>query len=418
MRGHMPLVMLVLLAGLPVGAQPVSVQPLVETRPVVRGGNASQDVALWPNSGNPGQSLLFVADSAVGLISFRLDGSELQALLSDGVAFGVDVHEGFALPGGTAPLVVVANGTLQALTAYVVDPLSLQLRRVDTGTLRVTNFEPRSVTLYRSPTSGTLYAFMANTSGTMQQLELRPNMDGGVDGVPVRDFPVGGAIAGAVADDQQGFLFVAQENSGIWRYSAEPDAGTVGTSVAAATSPLTTPLGGLSLYSLPGKQGYLLAASAGGDQVVVFDRQPPHATVGTFIVVQDGGIDPVTGSTTVEATSLPLGPSFPAGLVAVHDAINEPMQNDKLVSWAVLANAFTPPLQGASDGGSDGGTADAGTDGGTDGGTGGVVTGPGPSFPSEDSEDSGCSCAAASVPGTLLFVLVAGFALRRRRRSS
>ncbi|MFL5344179.1 MAG: myxosortase-dependent phytase-like phosphatase [Hyalangium sp.] len=418
MRIPTALAVLVVLAGLPVAAQPVNVGPVAETQPVVRGGNAAQDVALWTNSGTPGQSLVIVADSAVGLITFRLDGSEWQALLSDGVAYGVDVHDGFSLPGGTAPLVVVANGTLQALTAYVVDPISLQLRRVDTGTLIVPSFAPRTVTLYRSAATGTFYAFISNTSGTMQQLELRPSGDGGVDAVPVRSFDVGGAIAGAVADDQQGFLFVAQQNQGIWRYSAEPDAGTARTGVATATSPLTAPLGGLGLYALPNAKGYLLAASAGGDQVLVYDRQPPHANVGFFAVVRDGGIDEVTGPTTVEATALPLGPNFPAGLVAVHDAINEPMQNDKLVSWANLANAFTPSLQTSQlDGGTDGGTTDGGRDGGTDGGTGtGTLPGSGQTFPPSDTGGS-CGCATASVPGTLLFVVV-GLALRSRRRQA
>ena len=410
MRIQTCFVLSVLLMGLSAGAQPASVVPSVETQPVVRGGNALQDVAFWVNSGTPGQSLLLVADSAVGLISFGLNGEEKQALLSDGVAVGVDVRDGFTLPGGTAPLVVVANGTAQALTAYVVDPLTLQLRRVDTGNLTVANFSPRTVTLYRSAVNGALYAFMSNTAGTMQQVELRPVTDGGVEGIPVRNFAVGGTVAGAVADDQQGYLFVVQQNTGIWRYDAEPGANDTRINVASAGAPLTAPLGGVSLYSLPNGSGYLLAASAGGDQVVVFDRRPPHTSLGSFAVVRDGGIDQVDNPVTVEATSRALGPDFPAGLVAVHDAINDPMQNDKLVSWQAVANAFNPPLAGGATG-ADGGM-DGGTDGGRDGG-GGTVGGGGPTFPVEP--DSGCNCATASVPGTLLLGL-AGLALLRRRR--
>ncbi|WP_224364667.1 myxosortase-dependent phytase-like phosphatase [Hyalangium versicolor] len=432
MRVHIPLFLFAVMAGLPAAAQPVAVQPLVETRTVARGGSSSQDVALWVNpntlldggaiDGGPidgGQGLVVVADSVVGLISFRLDGSENQALLSDGVAYGVDVRDSFSVLGGSAPLVVAVNGSLQALTAYIVDPVTLQLRRVDTGTLTVQNFSPRTVTLYRSAATGTLYAFTADSAGSMQQLELRP-VDGGVQSFPVRNFPVGGPVAGAVADDAQGYLFVAEQNAGIWRYSAEPDAGTARTSVATATDPLTTPLGGLGLYPLPGNKGYLLAASAGGDQVVVYERQPPHRTVGAFTVVQDGGIDAVTGPTTVEATSRALGPSFPAGLVAVHDAINDPIQNDKLVSWTSVANAFSPPLQSSTDAGADGGTSDGGTsDGGTtDGGKdGGQPSGPGGPGTTYTPDDSGCGCSTASVPGALLFVMVGFMLLSRRRRS-
>jgi 3-phytase len=416
MRFPTPLVVLVSLAGLPVGAQPVDVRPAAETQVVVRGGNATVDVALWPSAGNPGQSLLVVADSAVGVITYGLDGTEFQALLSDGVAWSVDVREGFNLPGGSVPLVVVANGTLQALTAYMVDPVTRQLRRVDTGALRVAGFEPRSVTLYRSGATGRFHAFMASPTGNMQQLELLAAADGGVEGVPVRDFIVGGAVAGAVADDQQGFLFVAQQNAGIWRYSAEPDGGTQRGTVATANSELlTAPLGGLALYPLPNGEGYLLAASEGGDQIVIYDRRPPHAIVGGFRVVADAGIDAVTQPRSVEASSLALGTDFPGGLVAVHDAINDPLQNYKLVSWSELASTFSPPLRVNVPGAPDGGTPDGGaTDGGGGGGGGGGgAPGDGTTFPTEPKD--GCDCTAASVPGAL-FLGVAGLALLSRRR--
>lgn len=411
MRVHSSLVLPVFLVGLAASAQPVNVQPTVETQPVARGGTATQDTALWVNPGTPAQSLLLVADPSVGLVSFGLNGGERQALLSDGVAYGVDVRDGFTLQGGTAPLVVVANGTLQALTAYVVDPLTLQMRRVDTGNLTLPSFSPRSVTLYRSSVSGGLYAFTSNASGTVQQVELRPGTDGGVEGVPVRSLSVGGTIVGAVADDQQGFLFVAQQNTGILRFSAEPTASDTPTTVASVGAPLTAPLGGVGLYALPDGTGYLLAASEGGDQIVIYERTPPHAIVGSFALVQNGGIDRVDAPVLVEATSRWLGPNFPGGLVAVHDEINDPTQNDKLVPWATVATSFSPPLsasQSPTDGGTDGGTG--GKDGGTVGG-GGI--GDGPSYPVEP--DSGCNCATASVPGTLLLGL-AGLALLRRRR--
>lgn len=415
MRVHTRLVLPLLFVGLAAVAQPVIVQPAVETQPVVRGGTPTQDTALWINSGTPAQSLLLVADSTVGLLSFGLNGGERQALLSDGVAYGVDVRDGFSLPGGTAPLVVVANGTINALTAYVVDPLSLQLRRVDTGNLGVANFSPRTVTLYRSAVNGVLYAFMSNPAGSVQQVELRPETDGGVAAVPVRTLNVGGTVVGTVADDQQGYLFVVQQNTGILRFSAEPTANTNSTAVATVGAPLTAPLGGVSLYTLPNGTGYLLAASAGGDQVVVYDRRPPHSALGSFALVQDGGIDRVDNPSLVEATARYVGPDFPGGLVAVHDAINDPMQNDKLVPWTSVANAFNPVLA-VNPAPTDGGVADGGTDGGTDGGSnggGGGIGGGGPSFPVEP--DSGCGCATASVPGTLLLGL-AGLALLRRRR--
>lgn len=417
MRATPPLILLACLASLSAAAQAVSVRPTFETEVIVRGGAGEQDVALWPNSGNPAQSLLVVADSIVGLTTYRLDGTEEEVLQGE-VAFGVDVKEGFVLPGGSVPLVVVANGTRRALTAYVVDPVSLRLRRVDTDTLRVTNFDPRFVAVYRTPGNGPFYAFAADGSGNVQQFELRANASGGVEGTAVRSFAVGGAVSGLVADELQGVLFVAQQNQGIWRYSAAADGGSASTAVATAgQGALAAPLGGLALYSLNASGGYLLAASTSGDTVVVYDQRPPHNQVGSFRVISNatGNIDEVTGPRSLEASSRALGTSFPAGAVVVHDTLNSPAQNHKVLSWSAVSAAFNPPLAVSSaDGGSDGGVLDGGTDGGGAGKDGGTSV-PGGGGTVDPQPDSGCGCATASVSGTVLFVLL-GLALRGRRR--
>ncbi len=416
MRATPLFILLVCLASLPAAAQAVTTRPTSETQVVVRGGAGDQDVALWPNSANPAQSLLVVADSTVGLTTYRLDGTELEVLQSE-VASGVDVREGFPLSGGSVPLVVVANGTRQSLTAYVVDPVTLRLRRVDADTLRVTSFDPRVVAMYRSPANGLFYAFAADGAGNVQQFELRTNTSGGVEGTAVRNFSVGGPVTGMVADETQRVLFVAQQNQGIWRYSAEADGGSTRTAVATAgQGGLTTPLGGLSLYSLSvSGGGYLLAASTGGDQVVAFNQLSPHDEVGSFRIdsSSNGNIDAVTGPRSIEAAARGLGTSFPRGAVIVHDTLNSPAQNHKLVSWRDVASAFNPPLKEfvpASTG--DGGVGDGGTDGGRDGGGNTNIPGGGGTI---DPSDTGCSCATASVSGTVLFVLM-GLALRGRRR--
>ena len=418
MRATPSLILLACLASLPAVAQLASVRPAGETQVVVRGGAGDQDVALWPNSANPAQSLLVVADSTVGLTTYRLDTTEELEVLQGEVAFGVDVKEGFALPGGSVPLVVVANGTRQALTAYVVDAVTLRLRRVDTDTLRVTNFDPRVVALYRNPANGQVYAFAADSGGTVQQFELRTNTSGGVEGTAVRTFEVGGAVSGMVVDESQGVLFVAQQSQGIWRYSAAANGGTARTAVASAgQGALAAPLGGLALYSINASGGYLLAASTSGNSVVVYGRQPPHDQLGSFRLIANatGNVDDeVTEPRSIEASSRVLGTTYPTGIAIVHDRLNSPAQNHKLVSWSNVAAAFTPPLaENRLDGGSDGGVLDGGTDGGT-GRDGGTTTGPGGGTIDPDPQ-SGCGCATASVSGTVLFVLL-GLALRGRRR--
>jgi len=416
MRILMSLILFALLAPLAAGAQVVEVRPTLETQPgVLATGTQAVDVGLWINPLNPAQSLLLVADTSSGLVTFTLEGSEFQLIATEGVVSGVDVKEGIRVAGAVQPLVVTANRTLNGLIPYVIDPQSRVVTRVDPNqVVRATSFSHESVTLYRSAGSGRLYAFTGNTSGAapaVVQMELNVNQDGGVSGTEVRRIPLDSPATGLVADDEQGFVFIAERNHGISRIPAQPDTGTGRTFVVSVTGGLLgTPVGGVALYRAGGSEGYLVVANTSADTFLLFNRQPPHAPVGSFRLGQDGGIDAVTGPRSLELTSRGLGPLFPEGLLIAHDDVNAPVENYKLTSWASVANAFNPPLINVGTQ-ADGGTPDAGQDGGPISSPGGPL----PTLPLDD-PSNGCNCSAASVPGIVLVTLL-GLALGRRRRT-
>lgn len=402
------------LGGLPAAGQAVSVPPLLETQPVSSVSGGESEAALLRDATFPERSLFLTANSSQGIATFLLDGRELQVINNTGVAYAVDVIEGFPLGGRTVPLVVVANGTSRTLNAYTVDPVQLTLNPVGGTLLDVQNFDPRTVNLYRSSVTGKVYAFTANPGGTVRQVELTSIEDGGISGTAVRSFEAGGGISGVVVDPDQRALFISVPNTGIWRFPAEPtdtNAGTVAVPVG------TSVPGGLGLYTVNEQDGYLLATTEQSDEIAIYDRRSPHAQVGSFTVPQKDSVDQVDRPRFVEVTSLPVGKSFPNGMIAVHDATNAPSQNYKFISWVDLAKAFTPPLQSRGlvldpDGGvvdagvPDGGSPDAGR---PDGSTG---IGGGPTNP----VDEGCGCSSASLPGLALLALVGlGWGGRRRR---
>lgn len=408
------LALLALLAPLSASAQPVEVRPSLETLPgTLASGNQPLDVALWVNPLDPGQSLLLVADASAGLITFTLDGREFQ-LVAEGVVSGVDVREGISVAGVPRPLVVTANRTLNGLVPYVIVGDRV-VQRVDPNTvLRVGNFGPETVALYLSSATGRLYAFTGNNVGsnpTVVQLEMTFSEDGGVSATEVRRIALGSPATGLVADEEQGFLFIAERDRGISRVDAEPGPATTASLIASVTTGLLgTPVGGLGIYRAGGTAGYLLVANTSASTFNIYERQPPHGLVGTFQVGQgDGDLDPVTRPNTVEVTARNFGPGFPQGLVVAHDTSNAP-ENHKLVPWPSVANAFNPPLTIA--GVTDGGTPDAGTDGGTIGlpGGGGPI---GPTLPPDD--PNGCDSSATSVSGLVLLTLL-GLSRRWRRR--
>ena len=426
MRSRTLLALAVLLCGLPALAQQaLQVQPTVETLPVITSGAAIQGGALWVHPTDPGNSLLLVPDNVNGLFLYRLDGTQ-RAQVAQGGALGVDVQENVRVGGITQQLVVVASGTLQSLVAYIVNPTTLELQSAGLANITTQGFTPNSVALYVSPSSGRVFAFAGSTTGTVWQFEFTGPTDGGTASNLVRTLNVGGAVAGLVVDDAQSTLYVVQQNTGIWQYGAEPNAGDARTSVDAVTGGgLAQPLGGVALYAPPGGRGYLLAVSGGTNEVRVYDRAPTaHTFRGRFTLVTNGNIDAVENPRHLVVSNRALGTRFPLGLVAVQDGLNTGAnENFKLVPWTAISGQFTPNLlvdTGAEQPGTtDGGTPDAGVDGG--GGTApiGAPGGfPGSSPDGFDYGSDGCSCSSVSMSSTVLFVLAGVLLLSRRRRRS
>ncbi|MFP2927698.1 myxosortase-dependent phytase-like phosphatase [Pyxidicoccus sp. 3LG] len=418
MRNPTPLALVALLASAAVSAQPVAVVPTLETQPSGGAtGNNLRDVALWVNPTDGGTSLLITAyDTTVGagLATFGLDGRLVETDLTIGPTRAVAVRDGFPLADSVQTLAVVSNTTFNGLTAYTLDSLgTARLIRLSDSSFIRGNIN--AVALYRSSVSGRFYAF-AGTQGGLEQFELS-GTDGGVTATSVRTLETGrGLITGLVADEDTGNLFVMEEGSGLWRYGAEPDAGSDRRQVAPADGgPLVSAVGRVALYRARNNEGYLIAADQDDDAFDVFERRS-LAFVGSFQVVQDGGIDAVEAPLSLAVASRPVGAGFPDGVFVAHDSQSTP-DNLKLVPWPSVATAFDPDLridtQADTDGGTDGGT-DAG-----DPDAGPVIQPPPPPpNPVPPQDGDGCSCASASVPATALLGLVALVLAGRRRRRS
>jgi hypothetical protein len=162
----------------------------------------------------------------------------------------------------------------------------------------------------------------------------------------VRSFALASEVEGCVADPDDRSLYIGEENVGIWRYGADPEARTNRT-LGAATSPqapLEADVEGLAIYAGAGTSGYLIASSQGSSEYVVYRRAPPNAFVGRFRSAA-GVFGATEGTDGLDVSHAPLGPLFPSGVFVAQDGENLPEnQNFKLVPWPAIAGAFTPPL--------------------------------------------------------------------------
>jgi myo-inositol-hexaphosphate 3-phosphohydrolase len=318
-----------------------------ETVPVPSGGDAADDPAIWVHPTDRDLSVVIGTDKDAGLAVYDLAGNQLQ-FLPHGSINNVDLRQGFRLGGKLVTLVTADERDQDVLVIYVLDPTTRQLHDVAARVIPF-GFDVYGACMYRSAITNETYFIGTSEDGAVQQWRLFDAGAGRVDAALVRTLDLGSTTEGCVADDEAGFLFFSEEDAGIWRYGAEPTAGTARILVD-GTGPggnLTSDVEGLGLYDARGGAGYLIASSQGNDSFVVYDRRPPHAYRASFRVSANPalGIDAVGGTDGIDVMSRGLGAAFPDGLFVCQDGDNPGAnQNFKFVSWSEIASRATPPL--------------------------------------------------------------------------
>jgi len=319
-----------------------AVSPTAETAPMANSGDAADDAAVWAHPTDPGASRVIGTDKggtaeAGGLGVYDLSGALVQ-FVPGGRLNNVDVRSGFPMGGGTVALVAASDRTNRSIALFRVVPATGTL--VALGPPVALGFEPYGLCLYRRAVTGSFYAFVTrrDSTGLLEQWELRDGGDGTVAARRVRSFSVGSLSEGCVADDELDRLYIGEEDVGIWRYGAEPDAGSARTSVDVTGSAghLDDDVEGLALATEAGGGGFLVAVSQSADEYEVYERGGSNRFVRSFTVTAAGGVDGTSGIDGIDVSTASLGPSFPHGLLVSHDGTNSgpggsENQNFKLV---------------------------------------------------------------------------------------
>lgn len=183
--------------------------------------------------------------------------------------------------------------------------------------------------VYRSPKTSKQYLFVNEKSARYLQYELTAK-DGVLQTSLVRDFTGGngGQVEGCVVDEENGWLFLGEEPSALWRYGAEPDSDDEERVLVAEVGDgqLFGDVEGVTLVSgRTPKEGFVIVSCQGVSAFNVYRRAEPHDYVTTFTIVEsaDGEIDAVTNTDGLTAVGTALGPDFPYGLLVVHDDANQ-----------------------------------------------------------------------------------------------
>ncbi len=328
-----------------VGAEAVTGIPVVttalETEPVQAGVDAADDPAIWLHPTDANLSLIIGTDKTTGLVTYNLDGT-IQQSLPIGRVNNVDLRYNFDMDGVPTDVVATTNRTTNSLDLFAIDPETRLLENIAQRTIVSGVEEVYGVCFYVSPVSGDYYVFVNSAAtGEVEQYRLYA-INGQINALVVREFVVGSQTEGCAADDELGVVYIGEEAVGFYKYQAEPDAddSRVQIDSTGLDGNLTADVEGIAIYYGEGDAGYLLVSSQGSSEFAVYERSGDNAYLGSFVAIEGGAADGVSGTDGIDVMSAPFGDLFPNGVFIAQDDLNiDPNnnQNFKLIDWAEIA---------------------------------------------------------------------------------
>jgi 3-phytase len=251
--------------------------PFAETPDLVVGkGDEADDVAIHPDGYVIGVS----KNSKGGLEVYDLEANRLQ-WVELGETNNVDLR---------GNMVVSSNRSNEA-----VDVLSFEDGELSHVRSFPVPFDPYGICLYRDTVVVT-----ANGAADVAQYSLAGEL--------LRRFPdIGSQSEGCVADDERGVLYVAEEEKGIWKFDAVPDASPRGTLIDGVGDHLEADVEGLTLA------GPFLIASSQGDSTYAVYRKDEY--IASFSIPETDEVDGTRGT-----DGLAADPGL--DLLVVHDRKN------------------------------------------------------------------------------------------------
>jgi 3-phytase len=342
--------LLILSASLAQGAgaawsEPPLVPCAAETEPVRTTDDAADDAAIWVHPSDPAKSLIIWTDKKAGLVVSDLSGATRQEL-KRGRPNNVDVVQATA----DVALVVASDRADNTVAIYTLDPSSGVLRHSEADSFATGLDEVYGLCAYRDPVRQVATVVVASKRGVVRMYELT-RRQGTWTSAQTREFTVGGQIEGMVADPERGFLYVGEEQVGLWQYALDPGVeparrliDCVGAKGGGIAGNLAADVEGVTLYDAGGGQGWIIVSCQGEDRYAAYDRVSLdyRGSFGLEFVRPDGTRDRVTHTDGIHATSAALGPRFPRGIFIAQDDNNGSPQNFKMASWASIERALAP----------------------------------------------------------------------------
>ncbi len=196
----------------------------------------TDDPAIWIHPTDPTQSLIVGTDKNEdgALYVYTMDGKIDKQKTVRGLKRpnNVDIEYGLILNGKPTDIAVTTERFENRLRVFSLP----DMKAIDNGGIDVFVGEdlraPMGIALYKRPSDGAVFAVVGRKEGPtdstyLWQYRLEDDGNGNVKGKKVREFGIWSGIKEIEAiavDDALGYVYYSDENVGIRKYHADPDA--------------------------------------------------------------------------------------------------------------------------------------------------------------------------------------------------
>lgn len=317
-----------------------------ETTPVASADDAADDPAIWINYTDPAQSLLVCSNKKSGIVVYDLEGNTVGSY-EIGKINNVDVRQGIWLNDSTkVDIAAGSNRTDNTISVMQINPdgslTDILARKIQSGFAEVYGF-----CLYHDIPNRKVYAIVNDKEGMVEQWLLFGNGSMNMEGQLSRTFRAASSqLEGCVADDELGYLYIGEEDKGIWKFNADPSAEPTAKLVDDLSNPaLKDDIEGLTIFYKANGTGYLIASSQGNNSYAIYTREGDNRYLGSFRIIDSEATDGVSETDGIDVTSVALGPLYPEGIFIVQDGYNHENkelvnQNFKVVNWEKIPKSL------------------------------------------------------------------------------
>jgi 3-phytase len=244
--------------------------------------NDTDDPAIWYNSINPEKSLILgtdKGDSTGGIFVFNLEGKLDTTLSIKNLERpnNIDIEYGFQYMGKSIDIAVFTERGKDMIRVISLPDCQF----IDGGGIPVFEDDslrsPMGVALYKDQ-QNQVFAFVGRKTGPVEGYlyqYLLPTADSFVTGKKNRTlgkFSGKKEIESIVVDDELGYVYCSDENTGVRKYYADAEKGNEELALFAQTGILEDHEG-LSIFKQKNGKGYLILSDQQANQFHIYTRE-------------------------------------------------------------------------------------------------------------------------------------------------